>query len=180
MPSQPNIHHSPKSKKKIIISKHHSFLLTALTMITNHPSCIVSLLSWIISRSRGSNKSNSTSSDCYPIAFHLDSCHAISFSPAAGNFSSRTSSPPYPKGSFSISTGTGMVRQRRGTEPPDFRPASWSGQPTGSPLPSQSDDPPPAFTNFTRCQFHSCPSNSFLIALLNREFLIPIAGNGDR
>lgn len=140
MPSQSHIHHSPKSKKKKLLFQNSiPFLLTALTIIPNHPSCIVSLLSWIISRSRGSNKSDSPSSDCYRIAFHLDSCHAISFTPAAGSFLSRTSSPPYPKGSFSISTGTWMVRQRRGTEPPDFRPASWSGHPTGSPLPSQSD-----------------------------------------
>jgi hypothetical protein len=49
-----------------------------------------------------------------------------------------------------------MVR-RRCSEPPDFRPASWSGYPTGSPLPSQPEDSPPAFTNFTRCHIHSCP-----------------------
>ena len=32
-----------------------------------------------------------------------------------------------------------------------FRSSHWQ------PLPSQPEDPPPAFTNFTRCQFHSCP-----------------------
>lgn len=67
-----------------------------------------------------------------------------------------------PKGS--ISTGTGMTRRRvdrcrrRCSEPTNFRPASWSGHPTGTcPMSSQPAAPLPAFTNFTRCQFHSCP-----------------------
>ena len=47
-----------------------------------------------------------------------------------------------------------MVR-RRCSEPPDFRPTSWSGHHTGSPLPSQC--PSLSFTNFNRCQIHSCP-----------------------
>lgn len=80
------------------------------------------------------------------------------------------------KGSISISTGNEMVRSQAPNRQPSAQP-SWSGHPTDSPIPV-----PAASIH----QLHQMPVSTrahikfHLIAFPISEFLLPIAGNGDR
>ena len=75
------------------------------------------------------------------------------------------SSPPFPQGTFSISTGMATARSLR----PNRRASNTSLLPLSSP----SQQPQPSFTNSYMWQIHAYPSLIPLIAFPIREFLPP-------